>query len=66
MVSECEDGTWECSCMIWIRTFPRKDCKHILHAKIGGKGVMEIDPAWTEKGINTISKAIGKLEDIRN
>jgi hypothetical protein len=58
MVSECEDGTWECSCIAWCRKFPRENCKHIRKAIHGGKGVTEVDPSWTDKAIKTMEHAI--------
>lgn len=35
-VSETVQGEWQCSCIGWTRHFPRRDCKHIRWAKIGG------------------------------
>ena len=33
-VSLANDGNWACSCMIWTRTHPREDCKHIMRVKL--------------------------------
>jgi hypothetical protein len=29
IVSLCDDGTYACDCMGWIRHFPRANCAHI-------------------------------------
>src|SRR5271166_1561749 len=33
-VSLANDGNWSCACMIWTRTHPREDCKHIMRVKL--------------------------------
>jgi hypothetical protein len=30
IVSKCDDGSYACSCLGWIRHYPRTNCKHIL------------------------------------
>ena len=47
-VSECKDGTWQCSCPAWTMHTPRKDCKHI-NAIRSGLGKMPTAPVFAAK-----------------
>ena len=55
IVSETEDGEWQCSCKAWTTSKPRKDCKHILKAQANPEKY-EVDVGWTGKSLETIKK----------
>lgn len=40
-VTEYDNGEWACGCVGWTRHVPRKDCKHIRWAKMGGALAMD-------------------------
>lgn len=41
IISECEDGSWECGCRGWTGHYPRTDCKHIREVRTGGGILLE-------------------------
>jgi hypothetical protein len=57
LVSETEDGKWQCSCKAWTARMPRTDCKHIIKAKVDPKKY-EIDPDWTGKTTDLMRKVL--------
>jgi len=57
IVSETEDGEWQCNCKAWTTHKPRQDCKHIRRAKADPKKY-EIDPEWTGKTTQIMKKVL--------
>jgi len=57
MVSETEEGEWQCNCKAWTTHKPRKDCKHIIKVKDDPKKY-EIDPDWTGKTTDLMRKVL--------
>lgn len=43
VVSQDTSDNWSCGCMIWTRTHPRTDCKHVMRVKL-----MEAVPAQVQ------------------
>ena len=58
IVSETEDGEWQCSCKAWTTHKPRQDCKHIIKAKANPEKY-EIAVDWTSKSVETMKKVTG-------
>ena len=55
IVSETEDGEWQCSCKAWTTHKPRIDCKHIVKAKADPKKY-EVAVDWIGKTIETMKR----------
>jgi hypothetical protein len=55
-VSQRHDGNWECSCMNWTRTVPRKPCKHILT-----KQLELLQASSTPAPVKTVAAVEGRL-----
>lgn len=60
VVSEMEDGTWKCSCPVWV--FQRKECSHIRKAKMDPERY-EIAKEFTGRTLNTMDNVFGNLGD---
>jgi len=53
VVSEREDGKWECACPRW--KFRREECHHIKKARRNPEKY-EVDPEWTGKALDAIRR----------
>jgi len=53
LVSETEEGEWQCSCPQW--KFRRQECKHIRKVRANPREY-EVNSEWTSKTIETIKK----------